>query len=160
MKKVFNWLGFLICFVYLIVEIFFAVLSYQMAFSGYTVEQLEYPVTATILLFLLMFFLFPIFWNKTYKFVLPMQQNNAVLINKEQRVLTKYARGLLFTKEIYMLTFQCVDGSRKTFCIESKKNPTLFYSVLYEQGILRFKEQGKHLYFVSFTPDSTGKTLS
>ena len=146
MKKVFNWLGFIVCTIYLIIGMFFAALSYYMAFSGrYEVDIITYPVTIAMILFLFMFFLFPIFWNKTFYFVLPTQSNYATLMSKERRALTKYARGLLFAKEIYVVTFRLSNGDQKTFCVATSQISNLLYTIPKEKGHLCYKEQGKHL---------------
>ncbi len=115
-------------------------------------------IAMTLLVFIP--FILPFIWNKTFKYVLPIQTNRAFLINKQQRTLSKYARGLYFVKEIYILTFETFDGVRKTFCVEAKNNPQIFYNLSNETGTLCYKEQGKHIHFVSFTPDSTGQPIS
>ena len=163
MKKTFNWLGFTICCLYCIVDLSLWGLSfYPLFFDRIFIDpDICTELGAFALLFLIIMpFVFSHIWNRTYQFVLPIQTTRAFLINKQQKTLSKYARGLYFVKEIYILTFETFDGVRKTFCVEAKKNPQIFYNLSNETGTLCYKEQGKHIHFVSFTPDSTGQPIS
>ena len=161
MKKFFNWVGFTICLIYFIVTVVSWALMVYMSFSPkYSVSDVEHIGIIPVGLLFFMPFVFPRIWNKTFKYALPIQNTRALLINKQQETLSKYARGLYFVKEIYILTFETANGERKTFCVEVKKNPQLFYNLSYEWGKLYYKEQGKHIHFVSFTPDSTGQSIS
>lgn len=161
MKKVFNWFGFAICTAYIFIDIISWLLIIYMSFSPkHSADDAEFFSTIAVGFLIFMPFLLPRIWNKTFKYVLPVQCTRATLINKQQETLSKYARGLYFVKEIYILTFETFDGVRKTFCVEAKNNPQIFYNLSNETGTLCYKEQGKHIHFVSFTPDSTGQPIS
>ena len=115
------------------------------------------------ILFITSFALVPAIWNRTLKVLLPIKSEFVRLISKDINVAkTILSNGTKTTVTKYFLTFEFSNGCRKTFCVNpSSSRYDIFFSVLQdESGMLCYKEQGKHLYFVSFTPDSTGQTIS
>ena len=115
------------------------------------------------ILFITSFALVPAIWNRTLKVLLPIKSEFVRLISKDINVAkTILSNGTKTTVTKYFLTFEFSNGCRKTFCVNpSSSRYDIFFSVLQdESGMLCYKEQGKHLYFVSFTPDSTGRTIS
>ncbi|MBQ8649096.1 MAG: hypothetical protein IJ470_03405, partial [Clostridia bacterium] len=111
------------------------------------------------ILFITSFALVPAIWNRTLKVLLPIKSEFVRLISKDINVAkTILSNGTKTTVTKYFLTFEFSNGCRKTFCVNpSSSRYDIFFSVLQdESGMLCYKEQGKHLYFVSFTPDSTG----
>lgn len=118
--------------------------------------------TISTILFVASFALVPAIWDRTLKVLLPLKSEFAHLVSKDINVLeTCQSNGSTTTTKKYFLTFEFTDGHRKTFCVNpSSSRYDIFFAVLlHESGKLCYKEQGKHLYFVSFTPDSTGQTI-
>ena len=115
------------------------------------------------ILFVCSFALVPAIWERTLKVLLPIKSEHVRLISKDINVAkTTLSNGTETTTTKYFLTFEFIDGCRKTFCVNpSSSRYDIFFSALqYETVILCYKEQGKHLFFVSFTPDSTGQPIS
>ena len=85
----------------------------------------------------------PKIMRKTWMRVLPEIKVFAKVIDKQSsnpNVRNNFTRNFLI--------FELSDRTRKVF--DMTKND-VFYTILpNEEGILKFKEQGKHIYFISF----------
>ena len=161
MKKVFNWLGVIANFAYVAFVIVAKLTGDKMQSIGNIQIRNIFYAIATIMT-VAAFALIPVIWDRTLGVLLPLKSDCVILVDKsvEERYVRHGARHHVATK--FFLTFQFTNGERKAFCVNSSafESQTFFKVLLYESGELCYKEQGKHLYFVSFTPDSTGKPIN
>ncbi|MBE6804963.1 MAG: DUF2500 domain-containing protein [Ruminococcaceae bacterium] len=160
MKKIFNWFGLLVIFLYIAFIIVAKLLGDKMEISGnIQIRNIFYAVA--LMLSISAFALLPVIWDRTLGVLLPLKFDHVILVDKsvEERYVRHGAAHHVATK--FFLTFQFENGERKYFCVNSSAYESkVFFLVLpYESGKLCYKEQGKHLYFVSFTPDSTDKEI-
>ncbi len=162
MKKTFNWLGILLSFVYGCTMLFSLFLGKIMEEKNILFFRNVLYAIFTIL-FITSFALVPAIWNRTLKVLLPIKSEYVRLISKDINVAkTILSNGTKTTVTKYFLTFEFSNGCRKTFCVNpSSSRYDIFFSVLQDElGMLCYKEQGRHLYFISFTPDGIGQPIS
>ena len=140
-KKYRNWLGWSwLALVVVSLVLLFAlmfILMFINVFFGFTVM---WGIIGWALIFGP---LTPIIMRKTWMRVLPEIKVFAKVIDKQSsnpNVRNNFTRNFLI--------FELSDRTRKVF--DMTKND-VFYTILpNEEGILKFKEQGKHIYFISF----------
>ncbi len=161
LKKTFNWLGLLLNFIYFGVIIFSIAFGVKMQENqNIDLRNIFFAIATTF--FVASFALIPVIWDRALGFLLPIKKSYAVLAGKNfnELYVRHGAKRRVTTK--YFLTFEFTDGHRKTFCVNpSSSRYDIFFSVLqYESGMLCYKEQGRNMYFISFTPDVTGQPIS
>jgi hypothetical protein len=141
-KKVFNWLGYILisfytCILYILNLISFNIYNDDIRF----LFQLFIGLYFCTLLGLIPFTL-----QKTWYRILPNKTAYAQLIASSLYRENVYSPEGSNTINHHSLIFEFSDGTRKAFPA-SKKNDTI---VLFEKGLLTFKEQGRRIFFVSF----------
>ena len=161
MKKVFNWLGVIANSAYVAFIVIVKLIGDKMLASGnIEIGYMFYAIGTVVII--AAFALIPAIWDRTLGVLLPLKSDYVILVDKsvEERYVYDDAKHHSATK--FFLTFQFTNGERKAFCVNSSafESQTFFKVLLYESGELCYKEQGKHLYFVSFTPDSTGRPIN
>ena len=147
MKKVFNWLGIVIIVVYILLVIFGFIFGRQLdANNNIAIRNIIYSFTA--LLIIAAFALFPFFYDWSLGKLLPCYKSEAILVFKQTSVSHwQEPNGADFTTNHYNIAFDLADGSRRVFKVNEKQWNMLLQG---EQGILTYKEQGKHTYFIDF----------
>lgn len=146
-KKVFNWLGWLIVILYVTLTLVFAMAGIWMDRIGnFFIRNILYSVV--FLALLAGAALIPIWYDWALGKLLPCQQDIATVIFKQTAVShSQDATGpeLTFVKRI--MTFELIDGTRLVFRVREN----LWFTLLMgERGMLTYKQQGKHTYFIGF----------
>ena len=121
---------------------------------GKQMEKMEYInyrnyfYSAATLAFVVSFAVIPYIYYLTLGVLLPVKQERASAIFKHTRVSrTVQEGGSTTTTTRQYITFELPDGSRKVFKVSTPQ----YYTILEaERGLLTYKEQGKHTYFVDF----------
>ena len=150
-KKYHNWLGWILILLY--IGIFFILIIiglYMNKIGNIPIRNIFY--SATTFWFIIFFIISPVTLNKTLYKLLPINTAYATLISKHEEGRHAYfSNGTTTTTIKCFLTFELNNGERKVFNVKTND----FNSFIeYETGTLTYKEQGKHIYFVKFEPDS------
>ena len=143
-KKHHNWLGFVLLLIYIAV---FCGLFY---IGSHIRNQVLMSIIAifTVIWLVVAAIVFIKINNKRWLRILPLQTTNAKLIDKySKQYVTHSNRGNRHIVRDY-LVFELPDGSRKTFDVTG--NIAFNTSLLNEQGILKFKEYKRKIFFIGF----------
>lgn len=147
MKKQRNWLGWGLSFF----NILAPAVIYLLAFRAYSVyrQDIGYIFNfISIIWFCADIVIIPIILRKTWLRILPEKKELATLIFKHEEGRHAYfSNGTKSTTIKCFFTFELLNGTRKVFNVKSKQFNSFFEN---ESGILVYKEQGKHIYFVNF----------
>ena len=146
MKKVFNWLGWLIVGLFVFFDLLLFFIGVILMKNGN--EFGVYTISCSLILVIVGAALLPIWYNWALGKLLPIQQDMATVILKETSVShSQDATGPELTIIKKFITFELLNGDRLCFKIAIDK----YYTILIgECGTLTYKMQGKHTYFIDF----------
>ena len=90
----------------------------------------------------------PFLYHWTLGKLLPIQKSNAIVVMKETSISHVYdSEGATRTFVKKFITFDLANGDRIAFRVRLN----IFNKILIgESGLLTYKQQGKHAYFISF----------
>lgn len=146
-KKHHNWLGWswlALVVVSLVLLLFIA----NCAFNSGNGSVGNIFTFISVAWFCIAIFFTPKIMRKTWSRILPLQTTNAKLIDKySKQYVTHSNRGNRHIVRDY-LVFELPDGSRKAFDVTG--NIAFNTSLLNEQGILKFKEYKRKIFFIGF----------
>ena len=147
MEKKFNWLGWLVNALYVLLFLSMCYLGTYYQEIGH-IQGRNISFSVATLMFISGFAMLPIWYNWSLGKLLPIQKSNAIVVMKETSVKrTLNGNGLETTNVKKFITFDLSNGDRIAFKVPVKK----YYTILIgESGLLTYKQQGKHTYFISF----------
>ena len=146
-KKVFNWLGWLIAILYSICDIFLFIIGMRWANIGYSFGA--FIAAVSMVAVIVGAALIPVWYDWALGKLLPCQEDIAMVVLKQTSVShSQDATGPELTYVHQYITFQLLDGTRIVFKVRNDKWYTILMS---ERGMLTYKKQGNHTYFVDFS---------
>lgn len=149
-KKYRNWLGYVSIAIYILVFLF-------LLLSGlflYNIGRFSIGKILFCLSLLWFFVMLPVTWiivNNSRINMLPILKIE-VKVNKKGTISTIRNVARIATNKINpTITFELPDNRLITFIVPINLFNSVFEN---ETGTLTYKEQGKHIYFINFEPDS------
>ena len=148
MKKTFNWLGWLIVFFYITV---FAALCYLTVFFFSRLDEYMvacvFSTSAAILMIPFGAAMLPIWYDRSLGKLLPTKKAFATALLPHTAAYRIHIKGVPRTRTKHYITFELSTRERIVFSV----SPEVYCTVLQsEHGILTYKAQGKHTYFIDF----------
>lgn len=152
MKKVFNWFGLIVNFLYIAFIVVAKLLGDKMEISGNVqIRNIFYAIA--LIMTISAFAFIPAIWHKTLGVLLPTKSEKAIFISRHINKSNVVLEWNLVSFEHLYIIFELKSGLKKGFKLNNKNSCLYLPLFPCESGTLCYKEQGKHLYFVSFTPD-------
>ena len=152
MEKKFNWLGWLIILIFAILDTLLFIVGIVLMNNSYNSQEFGvFIVSSSLVLVIVGAALMPVWYHWGLGKLLPVRKCTATVVMRETSVnRTLDANGLETTNVKKFITFDLSNGDRIAFKVPVKK----YYTILIgESGLLTYKQQGKHTYFISFERD-------
>ena len=149
MEKKFNWLGWLIILIFAILDTLLFIVGIVLMNNSYNSQEFGvFIVSSSLVLVIVGAALMPVWYHWGLGKLLPVRKCTATVVMRETSVnRTLDANGLETTNVKKFITFDLSNGDRIAFKVPVKK----YYTILIgESGLLTYKQQGKHTYFISF----------
>ena len=147
MKKKFNWLGWIIVILYVIMFFFFCALGIYFNDNGF-IQYRNIFYGIALVAFIIALPMFPIWYDWALGKLLPVQKSIATVVNKRITVAeTSFSNGTQGSFSHHFITFYLSDGEILELFVKKKKYYIIFIG---EQGLLSYKREGKHKYFIDF----------
>ena len=149
MEKKFNWLGWLIILIFAILDTLLFIVGIALMNNSYNSQEFGvFIVSSSLVLVIVGAALMPVWYHWGLGKLLPVRKCTATVVMRETSVnRTLDANGLETTNVKKFITFDLSNGDRIAFKVPVKK----YYTILIgESGLLKYKQQGKHTYFISF----------
>lgn len=145
MKKKFNWLGWLIIISYFAIAIAIFCLGICLKDSF---QNWEFLCAAGPVMLVVCPAMLPAWYDWGLGRILPVQRSNATVKYVTVTQRPYMAGGVRHQGKVrHHILFELQNGDRLVFFVREDK----FYTMLMgESGILTYKEQGKHTYFINF----------
>lgn len=140
MKKKFNWLGWLMITLYVMMIILWVVLGVFLNNNGY-IELVYISYSITLIAMIAAAVLFPIWYNWAFEKILPIQKCIATVVNRQ------VFNSFMQENKYHYIVFDLNNGERLRFLVKKENYFNLYEG---EQGLLTYKHQGEHMYFVAF----------
>ena len=147
MEKKFNWLAWLINVLYVLLFLSMCYLGTYYQEIGH-IQGRNISFSVATLMFISGFAMLPFLYHWTLGKLLPIQKSNAIVVMKETSISHVYdSEGATRTFVKKFITFDLANGDRIAFRVRLN----IFNKILIgESGLLTYKQQGKHTYFISF----------
>ena len=146
MEKKFNWLGWLLILIFAILDTLLFIVGIVVGNNSNDIGT--FIIACSVSVVLIGAGLIPRFYNWTLGKLLPIQKCTATVFHRETVVRhTQDATGPELTISAKFITFVLTNGNRIVFKVPVEKYYTIFIG---ESGLLTYKQQGKHTYFISF----------
>ena len=152
MEKKFNWLGWLLILIFAILDTLLFIVGIALMNNSYISQVFGvFIVSSSLVLVIVGAALMPVWYHWGLGKLLPVRKCTATVVMRETSVnRTLDANGLETTNVKKFITFDLSNGDRIAFKVPVKK----YYTILIgESGLLTYKQQGKHTYFISFERD-------
>ncbi len=152
MEKKFNWLGWLVILIFVIMDTLLFIVGIALMNNSYNSQEFGvFIVSSSLVLVIVGAALMPVWYHWGLGKLLPVRKCTATVVMRETSVnRTLDANGLETTNVKKFITFDLSNGDRIAFKVPVKK----YYTILIgESGLLTYKQQGKHTYFISFERD-------
>ena len=147
MKKKFNWLGWIIVILYVIMFFFFCVLGTYFNNNGF-IQYRNISYSIALAAFITGVPMLPIWYDWALGKLLPVQKSVATVINKQITTgRIHFGNGTKRGVDHHFITFHLSDGEILELFVKKKKYYIIFVG---EQGLLSYKREGKHKYFIDF----------
>ena len=149
MEKKFNWLGWLLILIFAILDTLLFIVGILVWNNSYNSQDLSVFIVSSSLVFLVVgAALMPRWYHWGLGKLLPIQKCTATVFHRETVVRhTQDATGPELTISAKFITFVLTNSNRIVFKVPVEK----YYTILMgESGLLTYKQQGKHTYFISF----------
>ena len=149
MEKKFNWLGWLVILIFVIMDTLLFIVGIALMNNSYNSQEFGvFIVSSSLVLVIVGAALMPVWYHWGLGKLLPVRKCTATVVMRETSVnRTLDANGLETTNVKKFITFDLSNGDRIAFKVPVKK----YYTILMgESGLLTYKQQGKHTYFISF----------
>ena len=149
MEKKFNWLGWLVILIFVIMDTLLFIVGIALMNNSYNSQEFGvFIVSSSLVLVIVGAALMPVWYHWGLGKLLPVRKCTATVVMRETSVnRTLDANGLETTNVKKFITFDLSNGDRIAFKVPVKK----YYTILIgESGLLTYKQQGKHTYFISF----------
>ena len=152
MEKKFNWLGWLVILIFVIMDTLLFIVGIALMNNSYNSQEFGvFIVSSSLVLVIVGAALMPVWYHWGLGKLLPVRKCTATVVMRETSVnRTLDANGLETTNVKKFITFDLSNGDRIAFKVPLKK----YHAILMgESGLLTYKQQGKHTYFISFERD-------
>lgn len=152
MEKKFNWLGWLVILIFVIMDTLLFIVGIALMNSSYNSQEFGvFIVSSSLVLVIVGAALMPVWYHWGLGKLLPVRKCTATVVMRETSVnRTLDANGLETTNVKKFITFDLSNGDRIAFRVRLN----IFNKILMgESGLLTYKQQGKHTYFISFERD-------
>ena len=147
MKKRFNWLGWIIVILYVMMIFCLGILTIFFYNKDY-IELVYFSFGITIVAIIIGLAILPGLYNLALGKLLPVQKSIATVVNKQITASHSYSQdGGTTTTYHHFITFYLSDGEILELFVKKKKYYIIFVG---EQGLLSYKREGKHKYFIDF----------
>ena len=149
MEKKFNWLGWLIILIFAILDTLLFIVGIVLMNNSYNSQEFGvFIVSSSLVLVIVGAALMPVWYHWGLGKLLPVRKCTATVVMRETSVnRTLDANGLETTNVKKFITFDLSNGDRIAFEVTAEKYHAIFIG---ESGLLTYKQQGKHTYFISF----------
>ena len=152
MEKKFNWLGWLVILIFVIMDTLLFIVGIALMNNSYNSQEFGvFIVSSSLVLVIVGAALMPVWYHWGLGKLLPVRKCTATVVMRETSVnRTLDANGLETTNVKKFITFDLSNGDRIAFRVPLN----IFNKILMgESGLLTYKQQGKHTYFISFERD-------